>query len=192
MFPWWHYNRTLRVFGSGTLQIPKTTHTKWLALSPSRLYWINSRFHVFIHNLARYAKKYGVGEGRRSRKKKKKKKKKKKIPCIPINLNSYRLFEPAHEIMVHVLITSATSQGSVSPEPWLFAHMKYGSERRVRLKKRKKEKKKKRFSPTGRLRMRVWRMSLRRTKRAIFLCHGSFCSNLKWLGSTVRMFGVNR
>ena len=52
-----------------------------------------------------------------------------------------RLFEPAHEIMV--LITSkrrpAKAQASlriraVSPEPSLFAHNKYGSRRRVRLK----------------------------------------------------------
>ena len=39
--------------------------------------------------------------------------------------------EPAHEIMV--LITYATSKGSgESPEPSLFAYMKYGSRRRVR------------------------------------------------------------
>ena len=45
-------------------------------------------------------------------------------------------FEPGHEIMV--LITQATSEGSgesaicaVSPEPSLFAHMKYGSRWRV-------------------------------------------------------------
>ena len=45
--------------------------------------------------------------------------------------------EPAHEILV--LIAQATSEGSgepaicaVSPEPSLFAHMNYGSRRRVR------------------------------------------------------------
>ena len=37
--------------------------------------------------------------------------------------------EPADEIMV--LIALATSQGSGEPEPSLFAHMKYGSRRRV-------------------------------------------------------------
>ena len=38
--------------------------------------------------------------------------------------------EPAHEIMV--LITKATSEGSPEPEPSsLFAHIKYGSSRRV-------------------------------------------------------------
>ena len=53
-----------------------------------------------------------------------------------------RVFEPVHEIMV--LITSiyrrpAKARASlriraVSPEPSLFAHMKYGSRRRVRTK----------------------------------------------------------
>ena len=46
---------------------------------------------------------------------------------------------------------------AVSSEPSLVAHMKYGSRRRVRPK----------ISPTGWLHMRVWRMSLRRTKSAI-------------------------
>ena len=49
------------------------------------------------------------------------------------------LFEPAHEIMV--LIAYANSEGSgetahLSPEPSLFAHMKYGSRRRARPKTR--------------------------------------------------------
>ena len=38
-------------------------------------------------------------------------------------------FEPAHEIMV--LVTQATRE--VLSEPSLFAHMKYGSRRRVRV-----------------------------------------------------------
>ena len=49
---------------------------------------------------------------------------------------------------------------TVSSEPSLFAHMKYRSRRRVRPKNRTS-------SPTGWLRMRVWRMSLLGTKGTI-------------------------
>ena len=56
---------------------------------------------------------------------------------------------------------------AVSPEPLLFAHMKYGSRRRVRPKITKS-------SLTGWLRMRIWRISLLRTKSTITSWHGSF------------------
>ena len=49
---------------------------------------------------------------------------------------------------------------AVSPEPSLFVHMKHRSRRRVRPKIRH-------LAPTRWLRMRVWRMSLRRKKSAI-------------------------
>ena len=49
---------------------------------------------------------------------------------------------------------------AVSPEPSLFAHMKYGSRWRVPNKNQTSR-------PTGWLHMRIWRMSLRRTKSAI-------------------------
>ena len=49
---------------------------------------------------------------------------------------------------------------AVSPEPSLFAHMKYGRRRRVQPKNQT-------FSPIGWLRMCVWRMSLWRKKSAI-------------------------
>ena len=49
---------------------------------------------------------------------------------------------------------------AVSQEPSLFTHIKYGGRRRVRQKNQKS-------IPTGWLRMRVWRMSLRRTKSTI-------------------------
>ena len=55
---------------------------------------------------------------------------------------------------------------AVSPEPSLFAHIKYGSRRRVRPKIRH-------LAPTGWLRMRVWRMRLRRTKSTIISWDGS-------------------
>ena len=55
---------------------------------------------------------------------------------------------------------------AVSPEPSLFTHMKCGSRRRVRQKI-------KHLAPTGWLGMRVWRMSLRRTKSTIISWHGS-------------------
>ena len=47
-----------------------------------------------------------------------------------------RKFEPAHEIMVLITRRPAKAQASlhihaVSPEPSLFAHMKYGSRQRV-------------------------------------------------------------
>ena len=56
---------------------------------------------------------------------------------------------------------------AVSPKPSLFAHMKYGNRRRVQPKIRH-------LVPTGWMRMRVWRMSLRRTKNAIISWAGSF------------------
>ena len=56
---------------------------------------------------------------------------------------------------------------AVSPEPSLFAHMKYGCRWRVQTKNQT-------FSPTGWLRMRVWRMSLRRMKSTIISWHSSF------------------
>ena len=59
---------------------------------------------------------------------------------------------------------------AVSPEPSLFAHMKYGSRWRVI----------QTSSPTGWLRMHVWRMSLRKTKRAI----------ITWAGSNVLFYRV--
>ena len=55
---------------------------------------------------------------------------------------------------------------AASLEPSLFAHTKCGSRRRVRSKQQTS-------SPTGWLRMRVWRMSLRRTKSAIISWDGS-------------------
>ena len=74
--------------------------------------------------------------------------------------------------LAHVLITQAISEGSgericaVSPEPSLFAHMKYGSRWRVRPKHQTS-------SPTWWLHLRVWRISLRRTKSTIILWAGS-------------------
>ena len=57
---------------------------------------------------------------------------------------------------------------TLSPEPSLFAHMKYGSKQRVRPKIRH-------LAPLdGWLRMRIWRMSLQRTKSAIISWAGSF------------------
>ena len=47
---------------------------------------------------------------------------------------------------------------AVSPEPSLFLHMKYGSRRKT---------KNPTSSTTGWLRMRVWRMNLRRTESTI-------------------------
>ena len=92
------------------------------------------------------------------------------ITCISLwmiaifeSLYTHSLFEPAHEIMVLMVHIRA-----VSPEPSLFAHIKYGSRRRVRPKNQTS-------SPTGWLRMRVCRMSLWRTKSAIVSWDGSFC-----------------
>ena len=56
---------------------------------------------------------------------------------------------------------------AVSPDTSLFAYMKYGSRQMVRPKIRH-------LAPTGWLRMRVWRISLRRTKSAIISWHESF------------------
>ena len=56
---------------------------------------------------------------------------------------------------------------AVSPEPSLLAHMKYGHRRSVLPKFRH-------LASTGWLHMRVWRMSLWRTKRAIISWHGSY------------------
>ena len=88
-------------------------------------------------------------------------------------------FEPAHKIIV--LSTQATSEGpgeirAVSPEPSLFAHIKYGSTRRV--------------PPNiwhlatldG---MRVRRMSLRRKKSTIISWEGSFYINGNWSATPV-------
>ena len=58
-------------------------------------------------------------------------------------------------------------------EPLLFAHMKHGSRRRGPSKYQTS-------SPTGWLRMRVWRMSLRRTKIAIISWDGSNVCSLKY------------
>ena len=55
----------------------------------------------------------------------------------------------------------------VSPEPSVFAHTKNGSRRRVQPKNQTS-------SPTGWLRMRLWIMSLRRTRRTIISWAGSF------------------
>ena len=55
----------------------------------------------------------------------------------------------------------------VSPEPSLIAHIKSGSRRRVWPKNQMR-------SPSGLLRMRVWRLSLRRTIIAIISWVGSF------------------
>ena len=51
---------------------------------------------------------------------------------------------------------------AVSPEPLLFAHMKYGDKGSDQ-----------KSSPTGWLHMYIWRMSLLRTKSAIISWHGS-------------------
>ena len=61
----------------------------------------------------------------------------------------------------------------VSPEPLLFAHMKYGSRRRVWPKIRH-------LAP---LSMRVWKMSLRRTENALILWVGSNYSKI-WVMCT--------
>ena len=61
---------------------------------------------------------------------------------------------------------------AVLPEHLLFAHMKYGSRRRAN----------QTSSPTGWLRMHVWRMSLRRMKSTIISWHGSFVRFLPGLG----------
>ena len=63
---------------------------------------------------------------------------------------------------------------TVSPEPSLFAHMKYGSRRRVRPKIRH-------HCPTGWLRMRVWKKSLRRTKSTIISWDGLSHSKIEIL-----------
>ena len=66
---------------------------------------------------------------------------------------------------------------AVSPEPSLFAHMKYGIRRRVRPNI-------KTSSLTGWLCMRVWRMGLRRTKSAIISWDGWYYSpKLPWNSS---------
>ena len=62
---------------------------------------------------------------------------------------------------------------AVSPEPSMFAHMNYGRRRRVRSNIRH-------LAPTGWLRMRVWRMRVRRTKRVIISWHGSFHRWFVW------------
>ena len=65
---------------------------------------------------------------------------------------------------------------AVSREPSLFAHMKSGSRRNQA------------SSPTGWLRMRVWRTSLRRTKSTIISWHGSInqlCVMGRWINATV-------
>ena len=62
---------------------------------------------------------------------------------------------------------------AVSQEPSLFAYMKYGSRQRVRPKNQTS-------SSTGWLRMRVWRMSLRRTKSAMISWAGSFHYQYTW------------
>ena len=59
---------------------------------------------------------------------------------------------------------------AVSPEPSLFANLKYGRRQRVRQKHQAS-------SLTGWLRMRVWRMRVRRTKRVIISWH-DLCSKL--------------
>ena len=70
---------------------------------------------------------------------------------------------------------------AVLPEPSLFAHMKYGRRRRVRPKI-------KTSSPTGWLCMRVWRMSLRRTKSTIISWGDS--TNLKMKHSSLPTLAV--
>ena len=64
---------------------------------------------------------------------------------------------------------------AVSPEPSLFAHMKYGSRRRVLPKNRH-------LAPLEWLHMRVWRMRLRTTKSSIILWVVSYNVELfmKW------------
>ena len=64
---------------------------------------------------------------------------------------------------------------TVSPEPTLFAHIKYGSRRRVRPN----------ISPVGWLRMRVWRISLRWTKCAMISWGGSYYKSLHG-GATIK------
>ena len=59
---------------------------------------------------------------------------------------------------------------TVAPELSLFAHMKYGSTWRVRQKNQTS-------SPTGWMHMRVWRMSLLRTKSTTISWDGS---NINW------------
>ena len=62
----------------------------------------------------------------------------------------------------------------ISPEPLLFAHMNYGSRRWMT--------KNQTSSPTGWLRMRIWRMNLRRTKSA----------KISWLGSYIVWTAMKR
>ena len=64
------------------------------------------------------------------------------------------------QVSLHIRIRA------VSPEPSLFAHMKYGSRRRLRVNIRC-------LAPTGWLRMRVWRITLRSMKSAIISRDGS-------------------
>ena len=65
---------------------------------------------------------------------------------------------------------------TVSPELLLFAHMKYGS----------RQTKNQTPSPSGWLHMRVWRMSLRRTKSTIISWHGLFFFYNTYPSSTVQ------
>ena len=81
-------------------------------------------------------------------------------------------FEPAYEIMV--LTTQATREGSGKP-----AHL-HSLARAIAVcthevwKKMKGPTKNQTSSPTGWLRMRIWRMSLKRMKSAIISWDGSF------------------
>ena len=68
---------------------------------------------------------------------------------------------------------------TASPQPSLFAHMQYESRWRVRPKSIRLW-----SSPTGWLRMRVWRMSLRRAKSTIISWHGS---NVFQANTTIRL-----
>ena len=72
---------------------------------------------------------------------------------------------------------------ALSPEPSLFAYMTYGSRRRVRPKNQTS-------IPTGWLRMRVWRMSLRRTKSTIISWADSILINYIFQQNSYPFCGV--
>ena len=81
-------------------------------------------------------------------------------------------FKPAHVIMV--LITKATSEGSGEPAHLRSLSRAFAVRTHEEWKSTKGPTKNLTSSPTGWLRMRVWRMSLWRKKSAIISWHGSF------------------
>ena len=70
---------------------------------------------------------------------------------------------------------------AVLPEPMVFTHMKYWNQT-----------KKQTSSPSGWLRMRVWRMSLRRMKNTVISLDGSNALSLKYLALVGRKIKKNQ